>query len=103
MEDVLVGEELDVADFEDHVEGFTEADGFEDVGGFELRRGEGRDEARRAKAREGADVVGVPSGDGRVSGGVGWFGGGRGDGGRGGGGGVLGVNAALAIGLEVED
>ena len=60
VENVLIREELDVADLEYHVERFAQADLLEDVGGFELLRGKGRNLAFVAEAREGADVVGVP-------------------------------------------
>ena len=50
VQDVLVGEELDVADFEDHVQGEALAGRFKHVGGFELGGGEGGDEARGGEA-----------------------------------------------------
>ncbi len=60
MQDVRVGEELDVADGEHHVQGEAGACGFEDGEGGFLGGGEGGDEGEGGEAREGADVVGVP-------------------------------------------
>jgi hypothetical protein len=62
VQNVGVGDELDVADFEDHVESETLAGGFEDLESLFLGVGERGDEARVREAGEGADVVGVPSG-----------------------------------------
>ena len=58
---MLIGQELDVAHFQDHVQGFAQARLFEDVGGIELRGREWGDFALVAEAREGADEVRVPS------------------------------------------
>ena len=62
MQHLRVGDELDVADFEDHVQGEALAGCFEHVGGFDLRGGERGDDALGGEPREGADVVGVPPG-----------------------------------------
>lgn len=61
MQDVRVGDELDVADIEDHVEGEALAGLLEDFDGFELLGGERGDDAGVGEARERADVVGIPS------------------------------------------
>ena len=66
VQDVVVGQELDVADVEDHVEGQPLTGFLQDGGGFFLRSGERRDEAGGGETGEGADVVGVPS-EARVS------------------------------------
>ena len=58
---VRIGEELDVADFENHVEGKAETGCFEDGGCFFLGGGERGDDAGGGEAGEGADVIGVPS------------------------------------------
>lgn len=58
---VFVGQELDIADFEDHVQGQALACVLEHVDGFELSGREGRDDAVVGEAGEGADVVWVPS------------------------------------------
>ena len=59
MEDLGIGEELDVADFKDHVQRETEAGLFEDRDGFFLLGGEGRDEAFGGEASERAEEVWV--------------------------------------------
>ena len=64
---MLVGQKLDVAYFQDHVQGFAQAGLLEDVGGIELLRGERRNLASVAEARERADEVGIESV------GVGWL------------------------------
>ena len=56
-----VGDELDIANVEDHVEGEALAGLLEDFNGFELGRGEWGDDASGGEAAERADVVGVPS------------------------------------------
>lgn len=61
MQYVLVGEPLDVADVEDHVQGEAHAGVFEDLEGFELGGGEGGDFAGGGEAGEGFYEVGVPS------------------------------------------
>ncbi len=58
---VFVGQELNIADIEDHVQRQPVARLLEDVGGFELGGAKGRDDAFVGEAGEGADVVGVPS------------------------------------------
>ena len=62
MEHLCVGDKLNVADFEDHVQGEALAGCFEHLGGFDLCGGEGGDDALGREPREGAYVVGVPSG-----------------------------------------
>lgn len=61
MQDVRVGDELDVADVEDHVQGEALAGLLEDFDGFELLGRERGDDAGVGEAGERADVVGVPS------------------------------------------
>lgn len=61
VQDVRVGDELDIADVEDHVQGQTLGGFFQNAEGFLLAVGEGGDDALVGEAREGADVVGVPS------------------------------------------
>ena len=61
VQHVRVGQELDIPDVEDHVQGEALAGLFEDFEGVELSGGEWRDDARVGEAAEGADVVGVPS------------------------------------------
>lgn len=45
MEDGQVAEELDIPDLEDHMQGFSRANRFEDSGGFVLSGGQGGDDA----------------------------------------------------------
>jgi len=76
MQNVLVGEPLDVADVEYHVQGEAHAGVFEDLEGFELAGGEGGDFAGFGEAGEGFYEVWVPSlrllaGSGVCGGGVG--------------------------------
>ncbi len=61
VQDVLVVQELDLADLHDHVHLQAGAGCFDDVGGFELGGGEGGDEAGRGEAGRGAEEVGVES------------------------------------------
>ena len=61
MEDVLVGEPLNVADVEDHVQAEAHASFFQYGEGGLLGGGEGWDPAGVGEAGEGADEVGVPS------------------------------------------
>lgn len=61
VQDVRVGDKLDVADVEDHVEGEALASLFEDFDGFELLGGERGDDSCVGEAGERPDVVGVPS------------------------------------------
>lgn len=61
MQDVRVGDELNVADVKDHVQGEALAGLFEDFDGFELGGGERGDDAGVGEAGERANVVGVPS------------------------------------------
>lgn len=56
-----VGDKLDVADVEDHMQGETLAGLFEDFDGLELGGGERGDDACVGETGERADVVGVPS------------------------------------------
>lgn len=60
VEGVRVGDELDVADPEDHVQLDTLAGGLEDVGGLLLRGRERRDDAEVREALEAAHVVRIP-------------------------------------------
>lgn len=60
MKDVGVGQELDVADLEDHVEGEAVAGCLENGQSFQLLCGESRDDARVGESGQRADVVGVP-------------------------------------------
>lgn len=59
MQDVLVVQELDLADLHDHVHLQAGAGCFDDVGGFELGGGEGGNEAGGGEAGRGAEEVGV--------------------------------------------
>lgn len=61
MEDVLVMQELDLADLHDHVHLEAGAGSFEDLGGFELGGGERGNEAHVGEAGCGAEKVGVES------------------------------------------
>lgn len=60
VQDVRVGQELDVADVEDHVQREAVAGGLEDLEGLQLGGGQGWDDALVGEAGQGADVVGVP-------------------------------------------
>lgn len=61
VKDVGVGQELDVADLEDHVEGEAVAGCLEHGQSFLLLCGERGNNARIGEAGQRADVVGVPS------------------------------------------
>ncbi len=61
VQNVLVVQELDLADLHDHVHLQAGAGCFDDVGGFELGGGEGGDEAGGGEAGRGAEEVGVES------------------------------------------
>lgn len=61
MQNMLIVQELDLAHLHDHVHLQPGAGRFDDVGGFELGRGEGGDEADRGEAGGGAEEVGVES------------------------------------------
>lgn len=61
MQDVVVGQELDVANVENHVQREALGRLFKDGGGALLGVGERRDEPRVREARQRADVVGIPS------------------------------------------
>lgn len=61
VQDVFVGEELDVADFEDHVQSKLETCVFEDLGGFELGGRQRRDDAGVGETGERFDIVRIPS------------------------------------------
>ena len=60
VEDVVVRQELDVADIQDHVKSETQAGLVEDSSSTNLLRRERRDDALVAKARKGFDIVWVP-------------------------------------------
>jgi len=60
MEHMLVRQNLDVADIEDHMQGEFEAGVFEDLGGAELGRGERWNQARVREAGKGFYVVRIP-------------------------------------------
>lgn len=61
VQDVVVGQELDVANVKDHVQREALARLFQDRSGVLLGVRERRDEACVGEARQRADVVGVPS------------------------------------------
>lgn len=61
VEDVRVGEELDVADFKGHVQSEPGAGFLEDSQRFLLSSRQGRDYAGIGEAGKGLDVVWVPS------------------------------------------
>lgn len=60
VQDVRVGDKLDVADLEDHVQLDLVADALEGLECVDLCRRQGRDDAGVAEARQGAHVVRVP-------------------------------------------
>ena len=57
-----IGQELDIAHLEHHMQGQALTHFLQHIRRFELGGGERWDESRGGKAGEGADVVGVPSG-----------------------------------------
>lgn len=61
VQDVRVGEELDIANVKNHVQGEAVAGGLEDLESLDLGGGEGWDDALVREAGQRADVVGVPS------------------------------------------
>ena len=62
VEYVLVGEELDVAHFKDHMQGLLETRLLKYVGGLELGGRKRRDLAFVAEAGQGAYEIRIPSG-----------------------------------------
>jgi hypothetical protein len=60
VEDVVVRQELDVTDIQDHVKSEAQACLVEDSSSTNLLRRKRRDEALFAKACEGFDIVWIP-------------------------------------------
>jgi len=56
---MLIGKELDVANLKDHVESQASTGFLQNVGGFKLGRGEGRNEALVGKACKRSDEIWV--------------------------------------------
>lgn len=61
VQDVVVRQELDISNIEDHMQRQAQTRRLEHLSGVELRRRKRRDEPCVGEAREGADVVGIPS------------------------------------------
>lgn len=61
MEDLRVGEELDVTNIKNHVEGETEAGGLKDFHGLDLLWRKWWNDACVGETAKGLNIVGIPS------------------------------------------